>query len=239
MVGELGCSDLAKHEIKVIDHKPFKHEIKVIDHKPFKERFRRIHPPMVDEVHIHVKEILEAGTIHPSQSLWCYTIVLVYKKDGGLLVLHWLPQTKWESQERLLSTLPDTRSHWEFSWCRILFLIGYEGQFLADSNKWDFKTVYCFYLGELRVLGLCNALTTFQRLMQNCLGRLNMTYCLIYLDDVIVCMKTEVQHLYCLCIVFVHFREHYLKLKPTKCEFFKNEINSFGLWSLQRWCMAK
>ena len=34
--------------------------------------------------------------------------------------------------------------------------------------------------------GLCNALATFQRLMQNCLGELNLTYTLIYLDDVIV-----------------------------------------------------
>ena len=33
---------------------------------------------------------------------------------------------------------------------------------------------------------LCNALVTFQRLMQNCLGELNLTYALIYLDDVIV-----------------------------------------------------
>ena len=33
----LGCTDLAKHEIKVIDG------------DPFKERFQRISPPMVDE----------------------------------------------------------------------------------------------------------------------------------------------------------------------------------------------
>ena len=34
--------------------------------------------------------------------------------------------------------------------------------------------------------GLCNALATFQRLMQTCLGELNLTYALIYLDDVVV-----------------------------------------------------
>ena len=32
--------------------------------------------------------------------------------------------------------------------------------------------------------GLCNAPATFQRLMQNCLGELNLTYALIYLDNV-------------------------------------------------------
>ena len=34
--------------------------------------------------------------------------------------------------------------------------------------------------------GLCNTPVTFQRLMQNCLGELNLQYALIYLDDMIV-----------------------------------------------------
>ena len=41
---------------------------------------------------------------------------------------------------------------------------------------------------------LCNAPVTFQHLMQNCLGELNLTYALIYLDDMIVYSKTE-EHL--------------------------------------------
>ena len=39
---------------------------------------------MVDEVHAHVKEMLEVCAIHPSQSPWCNAVVLVCKKDGGL-----------------------------------------------------------------------------------------------------------------------------------------------------------
>ena len=70
--GELCSTDLAKHEIKVADD------------DPFKERFWRIPPPMVDEVHAHVKEMLEVGTICPSKSPWCNAIILVYKKDEGL-----------------------------------------------------------------------------------------------------------------------------------------------------------
>ena len=38
-----------------------KHDIRVVDDEPFKERFQR--KPMVDEVHAHMKEMLEAGTI--------------------------------------------------------------------------------------------------------------------------------------------------------------------------------
>ena len=60
--------------------------------------------------------------------------------------------------------------------------------------------------------------------MQNCVGELNLTYCLIYLNNMIVFSKTEDEHLQHLHIVFEHFREHNLELKPTKCEFFKNKI---------------
>ena len=71
-LGELGCTDLIKHETEVTDY------------EPFRERFQRIPPSMLDEVHAHVKEILEGGTIHPNQSPWFNAIMLECKKDGGL-----------------------------------------------------------------------------------------------------------------------------------------------------------
>ena len=76
--------------------------------------------------------------------------------------------------------------------------------------------------------GLCNTPATFQCLMQNCLGELNLTYALIYLDDVIVYSKTEKEHLVHLCAVLERFMEHGLKLKPSKCNFFHMEISYLG-----------
>ena len=70
--------------------------------------------------------------------------------------------------------------------------------------------------------GLCNALASFQRMMQNCLGKLNLIYCLIYLDDVIMFLQTAEEHLHRICMVFW---EYNLKLKPSKCSLFKEEIN--------------
>ena len=85
-----------------------------------------------------------------------------------------------------------------------------------------------FFECEHILFGLCNAPTTFQRLMQNCLGELNLTYCLIYLDDMIGegLSKMEDKHLHHLHVMFECFWEHNLKLKPFKCEFFKNEITT-------------
>ena len=49
--------------------------------------------------------------------------------------------------------------------------------------------------------GLCNVPATFQRLMQNCLGELNLIYCLIYLDNIIVFLLTAEEHLHRLHMV--------------------------------------
>ena len=69
---ELGCTHSTEHMIKVMDD------------TPFKEWFRQIPPPLVEEVRNHLREMLESGAIQPSQSAWCYAIVLVKKKDWGL-----------------------------------------------------------------------------------------------------------------------------------------------------------
>ena len=81
----------------------------------------------------------------------------------------------------------------------------------------------------LRMLyGLCNAPATFQRLMQNCLGELNLTYTLVYLDDMIVYSHMEEDHLVQLRAVFECFQEHGLKLKPLKCSFLQKQITFLG-----------
>ena len=69
-----------------------------------------------------------------------------------------------------------------------------------------------FYEFTRMPFGLCNAPVMFQHLMQNTLGELNLTYCVIYLDDVIVFGRMEEKHL------------ERLKLKPLKCSFFQSEI---------------
>ena len=81
-----------------------------------------------------------------------------------------------------------------------------------------------FYKFTRMPFRLCNALATFQCLMQNTLGELNLTYCVIYLDDVIVFGRMDEEHLEHLCIVFEWFHEFNLKLKLSKCSFFQPEI---------------
>ena len=64
--------------------------------------------------------------------------------------------------------------------------------------------------------------------MQSCLGNLHLQYCIIYLDDIIVFSKTPEEHLTRLQAVFEKLKKAELKLKPSKCEFFKQELTYLG-----------
>ena len=99
-----------------------------------------------------------------------------------------------------------------------------------ESQQYTAFTVGSLGVYEFLLIpySLCNMPVTFQRLMQNCLGELNLTYALIYLDDIIVYSKTEEDHLHRLSMVFELFQEHGLKLKPLKCHFLRKEITFLG-----------
>ena len=50
---------------------------------PYKDTYRRIPPGLYEEVRQHLKEIIEADAIRPSESLYSSNVVLLHKKDGS------------------------------------------------------------------------------------------------------------------------------------------------------------
>ena len=56
--------------------------------------------------------------------------------------------------------------------------------------------------------------------METCLGDLNLHWCIIYLDDIIIFSKDLANHLERLEAVFWKLEEAGLKIKPSKCELF-------------------
>ena len=175
---ELGCTHSVEHMIKVMDD------------TLFKEQFRWISPPLVEEVQNHLWEILESGAIQTSQSAWCNVVMLVKKKDGSLwfcISFHCLnTHMKMDSYplpriQEALEILVDVE---HFS-CLDLKL-----GFCQIKMEEALKQYTAFTVGNLGFFkcdcmpfGFCNALATFQWFKQNCLGKLNCIYCLIYLDN--------------------------------------------------------
>ena len=77
-------------------------------------------------------------------------------------------------------------------------------------------------------LGLCNAPSTFQRLMNNVMGEYIDNFVLVYLDNIIVFSTTEHEHEHHLRLVFQKLREHKLQAKLKKCEFGKPHLKYLG-----------
>ena len=165
--------------------------------------------------------------IHPSQSPWCNMVVLVRKMDGTLhfcmdfrCLNAWMKKDSYplpwiqEALESMVGSVHFSSMDFKSGFWQIKMAPGSQ-QYTAFTvgNLWFYEFTHMLFR-------LCNALAMFQHLMQNTLGELNITYCVIYLDDVIVFDRTEEEHLECLCVVFERFREFNLKLKPSKCSFF-------------------
>ena len=91
--------------------------------------------------------------------------------------------------------------------------------FSVGSGLWQF-TVMPF--------GLCNAPATFERLMERVLIGLHWKTCLVFLDDIIVMVKSFESHLANLEEVFKRIASAGLKLNPKKCSFLQNELKYLG-----------
>ena len=78
-----------------------------------------------------------------------------------------------------------------------------------------------FGLYEFTVLpfGLCNAFSTFQRLMNYVFSDLIDWYVLVYLDNILVYSEIANNHEKHLCEVFLWLRAYKLQVKCAKCEF--------------------
>ena len=212
-----------------------KHHIKLTDPVPFKEAYRRIPPQMYDEVKTHLQEMLDLGAIRPSNSPWASAIVLVRKKDGRLrfcIDLRKLNNRMIKdaySLPRIESILDSLGGAQIFS--TLDLKAGYWQVEMAEECK-----VYAaftfgplgFYECDTMPFGATNAPATFQRLMHDCLGELNMNWCIVYLDDIIIFSDTKEEHLKRLEAVFQKLCAAGLKLKPSKCFFFREEIEYLG-----------
>ena len=177
--------------------------------------------------HTSLQDMLEVGAIHLSQSPWCNAVILVQKKDGTL---------QFCIDFRCLNACMK-KDLYPLPWIQeaLESIVG-SAHFLSmdfKSGFWQIKMVpglqqyTAFTVGNLGFyeftrmpFRLCNAPVTFQHLMQSTLGELNLTYCMIYLDDVIVFSRMEDEHLEHLHMVFERFWKFSLELKPSKCLFY-------------------
>ena len=205
------------------------------DQTPFKERYRCIPPHMYDDVKTHIQEMLDIGAIHKSHSPWASAVVLVWKKDGGLrfcIDLRKLNERTIKDAYSLPQFDETLDSPQGSQWFSSLDLKAGYWQVEMDEES---KLLTAFTVGLLGFyeykrmpFGLTNPPATLQSLMETCLGDLNLHWCIIYLDDIVIFSKDLASHLKRLEAVFQKLEEAHLKLKPSKCELFWRQLAYLG-----------
>ena len=220
--GDLGCSNLISHHIPLLDD------------APVRQRYRRVPPSEYEEVKSHINQLLEAKIIRESCSPFASPIVLVRKKDGKLrlCVDYRLLNAKTRKDAFPLPRIEESLdllcgARW-FS--TIDLASGYNQVPVAEDDKP--KTAFCtpFGLFEFNRMpfGLCNAPSTFQRLMQRMFGGQQGQSLLLYLDDIIVFSSSVSEHLQRLEAVLGRLQQEGLKVKREKCAFFRQQVNYLG-----------
>ena len=96
-----------------------------------------------------------------------------------------------------------------------------------DQMKTAFATSQGLYQFKVP-FGLVNALSSFQRLMENVLRGIQWVESLLYMDDIIAPGSSVQESLRCLGNVFKRLKEANLKLKPSKCILFQRSVHFFG-----------
>ena len=211
-----------------------KHRILLIDDTPFKERSRPIAARDLDDARKHIQDLLDSDIIHPSNSPYASAIVLVRKKNGSLrLTVDFRKLNKRTIKDAYsLPRIDDSFAKLSGArWFSVMDLkSGYYQVEMEpeDQAKTAFISPLGFYEFSRLPQGICNSPATFQRLMDRCMGTLNLREVLTFLDDIIVFSKTLEDHETYLIRVLRRLREFGLKLNPQKCSFFCKSVSYLG-----------
>nr|XP_012466477.1 unnamed protein product [Gossypium raimondii] len=158
----------------------------------------RMSPTELKELKVQLQDLLDRGFIRPSISPWGAPVLFVKKKDGSVRLC---------IDYRQLNKLKVKES---------------------DVPKTAFRTRYGHYEFLVMSFGLTNAPAAFLDLMNRIFQPYLDQFVVIFIDDILVYSKTEVEHDQHLKTVLQILREKQLYGKLSKCEFWLSEVVFLG-----------
>ena len=194
----------------------------------------RLGPAEQDELEEQIKDLLAQGFIQPSCSPYGAPVLFVPKKDGRWrMCIDYRALNKQTVKDRyplpridlLLDRLGQAKV---FS--KLDLAQGYHQIAMAEDSVE--KTAFCTNIGQWEYLvmpfGLCNAPSTFQRLMNTVFERELNSFILVYLDDILVYSRSIGEHWAHLHCAFDRLRRAKLYARLHKCEFLKDKVDYLG-----------
>ena len=201
---------------------------------PIKQRPYR--QPLVKRkiVEEEIQKLLEADVIQPSSSPWASPITLVPKKDGSSrFCIDYRKVNNVTVKDSY--PLPHVQDIFDtLNGASIFTTVDLRsGYWQVDLNPETIpKTAFVCHKGlyEFKRLpmGLTNAPSQFQRLMDLILSDLNGKICLVYIDDIIIFSRSRKEHIEHVRLVLDRLASAGLTLKHKKCHFGKTEVELLG-----------
>ena len=181
-----------------------------------------------------VEDLEQANLVEPTHSYWAAPSILVKKKDGTFrLVVDYrglnkqIEKTSWPLP-RINDIIDSLDGNIYFS--NIDLTSGYFQMALEEESQHltDFITSMGLYKWKRLPMGLDSAPGAFQNLMELILAGLSYEVAMIYLDDIIIFGKSFQEHLSRLELVLSRIKEAGLKIKGSKCRFFRKRTHFLG-----------
>ena len=202
---------------------------KVVYRRPY-----RLHPRDRDAVRGYVKELLQAGIIEESNSPYSSPILLVPKKNGMMRMCT-------DFREINSNTLPErypipliqeqlTRLADQNYFIGLDCASGFYGIPTSEESRHilAFSTPDGHYQYRRMPFGVRNAPCCYQRAIVTALGDLANTYCLAYLDDLLIVSRTKEEAFTRLEVVLEVLDKAGFSLNPDKCSFIKQSTIYLG-----------
>uniref|UniRef100_A0AAV2KXD0 ribonuclease H n=1 Tax=Knipowitschia caucasica TaxID=637954 RepID=A0AAV2KXD0_KNICA len=188
---------------------------------------------MKEKVDKELERLEKDGVISlVKHSEWAAPVVPVTKKDGGLrlcgdykVTVNLATNTETYPLPRIEEVLAALCGGKIFS--KIDLAAAYQQVLLDDESK-KYTTVNThkgLFVYNLLCFGINSAVSIFQRIMENVMRDLNV---LVYLDDLLVMGRDEAEHLLNLDRVLQRLQENGLRVKKSKCDFGKTQIEYLG-----------
>ncbi|KAL4018125.1 hypothetical protein IC575_021715 [Cucumis melo] len=116
-----------------------------------------------------------------------------------------------------------------------LILVGIPSVRIKDGDvpKTAFRSRYGHYEFIVMSFGLTNAPAVFMDLMNRVFREFLDTFVIMFIDDILIYSKTEVEHEEHLRIVLQTLRDNKLYAKFSKCEFWLKQVSFRATWFLR------
>ena len=211
------------------------HEKNTGDVPPFLQLVRRLpYGKIRAAVESEIVKLVYANNARASPYPWASPVVMGRKNDGGWRMcvdyrsLNSVMKFDCFPLPRLDEALDSFAGAIVFSSLDLAMTYHQVSVKLLDVKKTAFITHVNLFEMQKMPFGLCNASSTYQRLMAGVLKGLICRICLAYLDYVIVFSKKRSEHAADLRAVFDRIGSAGMKLKPSKCSLFDDQVLYLG-----------